>query len=63
MQAFLGLSKQNPTYTSWLFLSPPRDATKLSLFQVDWELPDPFPQAFVSNEGHGGPCCLILLPL
>ena len=46
-----------------LFLSPPRDAPKLSLLGGDWELPNPFPQASVGTEEHGGPCCLVLLSL
>ena len=33
----------------------------VSLLGVDWELPNPFPQASVSTKGHGGPCCLVFL--
>ena len=46
-------------HTFWLsfFLSPPRNATKLSLFEGDWELPNPFPQASVGTKAYGGLCC------
>ena len=48
--------KQTKSYLHILALfSPPSDATKLSLLQVDQELPDPLPQASVSSEGHGTP--------
>ena len=65
MEAFLGLSKQNPTYTCWLFFfkAHPGMPQNCHCLRVDWELPDPFLQASVGTKGHGGPCCLVSLSL
>ena len=35
----------------------------MSLFAGDQELPDQFSQASVSTEGHGSPCCLVIISI
>ena len=62
VEAFLGLSKQNPNYTCQLFFqAPPRDATKLSLLQIDQELLNLYLQSTANTDRSSGPCCLVLL--
>ena len=62
----LDKSNLNVTYSYWLFLSPPRDATKLSLGREMTSgrmLPNWFLLASISTEKAGGPCCWVLHPL